>query len=166
MKKVWDYLKEKKLQDPKDKQWFTPDQTMAPVFGNEKMRGFCMLRQVKKHLTYAGCSSASQSSLSGGVSSSSSSSLDLECPICRRPVKPPMRLQQCGQVGTNCKSMIIPHNHWTFVQGHITCDDCHHHMISLNPKTGNQCHSCRGPITGRPNTLEKMLGLIWATSLF
>ena len=29
-----------------------------------------------------------------------SASLDLECPVCVETVKPPMRLQQCGQVGT------------------------------------------------------------------
>ena len=43
-------MKEKKLQDPAAKQWFTPDATMAPVFGTEKIKmgmGF-----MRNHLTY------------------------------------------------------------------------------------------------------------------
>ena len=98
MKKVWDYLKEKKLQDPKDKQWFTPDQTMAPVFGNEKISGFGMLRYLQKHLTNPG-------------GSSPSCSLDLECPVCTETVRPPMRLKQCGQVGTKYHKFIINFSH-------------------------------------------------------
>ena len=46
------------------------------------------------------------------------------------------------------------------MQGHIICDDCHRQRISHDARTGNKCHSCRGPITGRPNALEKMAGLI------
>ena len=52
MKRVWAYLKRKNLQDPQDKQWFTPDKTMAPVFGHEKIRGWTMLKHLKTHLTY------------------------------------------------------------------------------------------------------------------
>merc|ERR1711918_60123 len=36
-KRLWAYLKENKLQDPQNKQWFTPDETMAPIFGTEKI---------------------------------------------------------------------------------------------------------------------------------
>ena len=59
MKRVWAYLKEKKLQDPEDKRWFTPDETMAPVFGNKKIPGFGMLKYLKKHLTHPDGSSSS-----------------------------------------------------------------------------------------------------------
>ena len=44
-------MREKKLQDPNNKWWFTPDKTMAPVFGNEKVKmgmGF-----MKGHLTFS-----------------------------------------------------------------------------------------------------------------
>merc|ERR1711974_288424 len=59
MKRVWAYLKEKRLQDPEDKRWFTPDDTMAPVFGNKKIPGFGMLKYLKKHLTHLDGSSSS-----------------------------------------------------------------------------------------------------------
>merc|ERR1711936_992871 len=29
--------------DPENKQWFTPDKTMAPIFGEEKIKAFGML---------------------------------------------------------------------------------------------------------------------------
>ena len=95
MKRVWAYIKQKNLQDPIHKTWFTPDKTMAPVFGNEKINGFGMFsnKYLKKHLAYPGDPIASQSS-SGGASQ------DLECPVCTEDVKPPMRLMQCGQVAT------------------------------------------------------------------
>jgi len=60
---------------------------------------------------------------------------DLNCPICEETVEPPMRLQQCGK-------------------GHIICDDCQTKM------TSPRCHSCRGPLTGRPSALERMCGLV------
>ena len=50
MKRVWAYLKRKNLQDPQDKQWFTPDETMAPVFGEERIKGFGMVKYLKEHL--------------------------------------------------------------------------------------------------------------------
>ena len=50
MKRVWAYAKEKKLQDPEDKLCFTPDETMAPVFGNKKICGFGMWKYLKKHI--------------------------------------------------------------------------------------------------------------------
>merc|ERR1719213_267242 len=79
------------------------------------------------------------SSLSRG--GPSSTNRDLECPVCGETVRRPMRLKQCGQ-------------------GHIICDSCLARKISYNPRTGQECHSCRGPITGRPNALEKMARLI------
>merc|ERR1712241_515900 len=42
VKRLWAYLKEKQLQDPENKQFFTPDALMQPVFGKEKMRAFAM----------------------------------------------------------------------------------------------------------------------------
>ena len=38
MKKVFDYITTNNLQDPENKQWFTPDETMAPIFGKEKIQ--------------------------------------------------------------------------------------------------------------------------------
>merc|ERR1712227_73459 len=50
-KRLWAYLKENKLQDPQNKQWFTPDETMAPIFGTEKIKCFSMAKYLKEHLT-------------------------------------------------------------------------------------------------------------------
>ena len=47
VKRVWAYLKEHKLMDPENKQWFTPDKTMAPIFGEEKIKAFGMLKYLK-----------------------------------------------------------------------------------------------------------------------
>ena len=47
VKRVWAYLKEHKLMDPENKQWFTPDKTMAPIFGEEKIKGFGMMKYLK-----------------------------------------------------------------------------------------------------------------------
>ena len=46
------------------------------------------------------------------------------------------------------------------LQGHIICDDCQNERSRINLRSGIECHSCKGPITGRPNALEKMAGLI------
>merc|ERR1712111_57473 len=51
VKRLWAYLKEKDLQDPENKQWFTPDATMAPIFGDEKIKAFSMSKYLKQHLT-------------------------------------------------------------------------------------------------------------------
>ena len=47
VKRLWAYLKEKELQDPENKQWFTPDDTMAPIFGEEKIKCFSMSKYLK-----------------------------------------------------------------------------------------------------------------------
>ena len=47
VKRLWAYLKEKELQDPENKQWFTPDDTMSPIFGNEKIKCFSMSKYLK-----------------------------------------------------------------------------------------------------------------------
>merc|ERR1711890_59172 len=50
VKRLWAYLKEKKLQDPINKQYFTPDKAMEPIFGTEKIRAFGMSKFLKEHL--------------------------------------------------------------------------------------------------------------------
>jgi len=71
----------------------------------------------------------------------------VECPVCLEVVRKPMRLKQCGQ-------------------GHIICDICHGKAATAQCKSagiGNLnlslCHVCKGAITGRPSTLESVLGL-------
>lgn len=51
VKRLWAYIKEKKLQDPENKQFFKPDKVMEPVFGKEKVRAFGMAKHLKGHLT-------------------------------------------------------------------------------------------------------------------
>merc|ERR1711970_406384 len=50
-KKLWAYIKEKKLQDPENKQFFKPDKKMEPIFGKEKIRAFGMAKHLNGHLT-------------------------------------------------------------------------------------------------------------------
>eukprot|EP00092_Neocalanus_flemingeri_P105462 GFUD01135179.1.p1 GENE.GFUD01135179.1~~GFUD01135179.1.p1 ORF type:complete len:124 (-),score=20.80 GFUD01135179.1:54-425(-) len=54
-KKLWAYLKAHKLQVPGDKMWFTPDNTMQPIFGQQRMQGYHMMREeyMKDHLILA-----------------------------------------------------------------------------------------------------------------
>jgi len=51
VKRLWAYLKEHNLQDPENKQFFTPDKKMEPVFGSEKIRAFSMSKFLKEHLS-------------------------------------------------------------------------------------------------------------------
>jgi upstream activation factor subunit UAF30 len=51
IKQLWAYLKKHNLQDPENKQYFTPDKKMAKVFGTEKIRGFGMAKFLSDHLT-------------------------------------------------------------------------------------------------------------------
>ena len=39
------------VQDPENKQWFTPDKLMEPVFGGEKIKAFGMAKYLKEHLS-------------------------------------------------------------------------------------------------------------------
>ena len=41
-KRLWAYVKANNLQDPENKQFFTPDAKMEPVFGNERIKAFSM----------------------------------------------------------------------------------------------------------------------------
>ena len=51
IKKLWAYLKEKNLQDPENKQFFTPDKLMQPVFGSKRIKAFGMSKYLKEHLS-------------------------------------------------------------------------------------------------------------------
>ena len=51
MKRLWLYLKLNNLQDPENGQYFTPDETMTPGFGNKKLRAFGMLKHLRVHMT-------------------------------------------------------------------------------------------------------------------
>ena len=50
VKRLWAYIKEKKLQDPENKQFFNPDKKMQPIFGTDKVRAFGMAKHLKTHL--------------------------------------------------------------------------------------------------------------------
>ena len=50
VKRLWAYIKEHNLQDPEQKQFFTPDDTMEPIFGKERIRAFGMIKFCKGHL--------------------------------------------------------------------------------------------------------------------
>ena len=51
VKVLWAYIKEKDLQDPKNKQYFKPDKKLAKVFGTDKIRGFGMVKFLSTHLS-------------------------------------------------------------------------------------------------------------------
>merc|ERR1712066_1089653 len=50
VKELWAYLKKNNLQDPENKQFFTPDKKMAKVFGTDRMRAFGMSKFLSAHL--------------------------------------------------------------------------------------------------------------------
>merc|ERR1711974_5101 len=50
VKQLWAYLKDNNLQDPENKQFFTPDKKMAKVFGTERIRAFSMSKYLSNHL--------------------------------------------------------------------------------------------------------------------
>ena len=51
VKQLWAYIKEKDLQDPKNKQYFKPDKKLAKIFGTDSIRGFGMVKFLKTHLS-------------------------------------------------------------------------------------------------------------------
>merc|ERR1712026_10422 len=53
VKRLWAHIKSQKLQDPENKQYFTPDAKMIPIFGKDKVRAFGMAKFLKTHLTNA-----------------------------------------------------------------------------------------------------------------
>ena len=50
IKLLWAYLKKNNLQDPENKQFFTPDKNMANVFGKDKIKAFPMTKLIGTHL--------------------------------------------------------------------------------------------------------------------
>lgn len=54
VKKLWAYIKKKKLQDKKNKRMINPDASLAKVFGSSRsMNMFAMMKVLKKHLKKA-----------------------------------------------------------------------------------------------------------------
>merc|ERR1712021_194081 len=51
VKELWAYIKEKNLQDPKNKRFFTPDKKMAKVFGTDLIRGVSMAKFLSAHVS-------------------------------------------------------------------------------------------------------------------
>merc|ERR1712223_507414 len=51
IKELWAYLKKNNLQDPDNKQYFTPDKKMAKVFGTDRIRAFGMAKFLSEHLS-------------------------------------------------------------------------------------------------------------------
>ena len=50
-KKLWDYIKKFKLQDPKAKRFINPDQKLGKVLGsNQQIDMFVMTKKVSAHL--------------------------------------------------------------------------------------------------------------------
>lgn len=53
VKKLWDYIKKNKLQNPKNKREICPDAKLAKVLGNKPVDMFKMTSLVSKHITNA-----------------------------------------------------------------------------------------------------------------
>merc|ERR1711988_1316776 len=51
IKELWAYRKKNNLQDPDNKQYFTPDKKMAKVFGTDRIRAFGMAKFLSAHLS-------------------------------------------------------------------------------------------------------------------
>ena len=51
VKQLWAYLKKHNLQDPENKQFFTPDKKMAKVFGSDSIQAFSMSKFLSAHLS-------------------------------------------------------------------------------------------------------------------
>ena len=51
IKQLWAYLKKNNLQDPENKQYFTPDKKVAKIFGTELIRAFGMAKFLSAHLS-------------------------------------------------------------------------------------------------------------------
>ena len=50
-KLIWAHLKKNNLQDPENKQYFTPDKKLAKVFGTDRVRAFGMQKFLSAHLS-------------------------------------------------------------------------------------------------------------------
>lgn len=52
VKKIWAYIKKKKLQDPKNKRNIVPDEKLADIFGGKKtISMFEMTKKISKHVS-------------------------------------------------------------------------------------------------------------------
>ena len=52
IKKLWEYIKRKKLQDPKNKRNIIPDEKLADVFGSKRaINMFKMTKLINEHLS-------------------------------------------------------------------------------------------------------------------
>merc|ERR1712037_900105 len=50
VKRMWAYIKENKLQDPKNKQFIKCDEKLSKVIPTKKFRGFGMVKYLKDHM--------------------------------------------------------------------------------------------------------------------
>ena len=50
-KKIWVYIKSKKLQDPKNKRNINPDEKLSKVIGKKTVNMFEMTKLINKHLS-------------------------------------------------------------------------------------------------------------------
>ena len=50
VKRMWAYIKENKLQDPKNKQMIKCDDKLAKIVPTKKFRGFGMTKYLKDHM--------------------------------------------------------------------------------------------------------------------
>ena len=53
VKRVWNYIDEHELKEPKNARYIIPDEKMSTVFGNVKFLGHAMLQDIDKHMTCA-----------------------------------------------------------------------------------------------------------------
>ena len=49
-KKLWDYIKKNKLQDPSNKRMINADAKLRPIFGKDQVSMFEMTKLVSNHL--------------------------------------------------------------------------------------------------------------------
>jgi chromatin remodeling complex protein RSC6 len=50
VRRVWDYIKQHDLQDPKDRREILADEKLGPVFGTKKVTMFEMNKHLARHL--------------------------------------------------------------------------------------------------------------------
>ena len=50
VKRMWAYIKENKLQDPKNKQMIKCDEKLSKIVPTKKFRGFGMTKYLKEHM--------------------------------------------------------------------------------------------------------------------
>lgn len=50
-KKVWEYIKKHRLQDPVNRRYIIPDKKLAKVIGSKSIDMFLMTKKISKHLS-------------------------------------------------------------------------------------------------------------------